>query len=753
MILHKTHQEEAILSNVGQVGEFRIRNSAKAFNILSSGLYANKIRAIIRELSCNAVDSHKDAGKADTPFDVHLPNQLEPWFSIRDYGTGLDHAHLTNIYTTYFESTKTGSNDFIGALGLGSKSPFSYTDNFTVTAIKDGRKGIYTAFINEAGVPSVALMTEEKTDEPSGVEVKFSVNDRYDYQKFAQEAQEVYRFFSLRPVISGVSGFTFKELKYSDKNIIPGVHYLDENSNDNYHYSRSSLAIMGNIAYPIEIPDSDKTLGNLRKLLECGLVMEFKIGELDFQASREGLSYIPATIEAIRKKLAALNAQLAKHLTTEADKITNLWERGIFLQERAERQLWSAAVEKYVADTKFVLSGKYGMTAQQIRHHYNQRFLKTFAFKETELADKFNIKLRGFHKTDYNDQISKIKPNSEHDDVLKQYVPVWHFEVNLTQKFVFNDTNVGIFQRAKHHYRTEPKQQNTNGHRRHNSYVVYIIEAHDRTKPIKEAEFLQALMSPPAYMSLKGSSLRQQPRRANSTANATILHIEDVSTGHYGRGRWGNGTRPTWRKAGELKDFDSKKTYYYLPMRGFQSLGQVEDVKMLRETLRGSELFDGEIYGVRKADLKAVKGKKNWINLDKEISERLTKLSPEMVLSLVKNGIDSDSILRYDIGNLLDADNQYAKLYATFKSVKKADHRQMHNLERLCQMYKVQMTDDLRKQVAKYKKEVREVKQRYPLLETLAGYTVKGAHVAEYINGVELMHKLKAQDQSEVIHP
>ena len=110
MKLHNAVQDQPIVSNVGQIGEFRIRNSAKAFNILSSGLYANKIRAIIRELSCNAVDSHVAAGKTDTPFDVHLPNQLEPWFSIRDYGTGLNHEQVTQIYTTYFESTKTASN-------------------------------------------------------------------------------------------------------------------------------------------------------------------------------------------------------------------------------------------------------------------------------------------------------------------------------------------------------------------------------------------------------------------------------------------------------------------------------------------------------------------------------------------------------------------------------------------------------------------------------------------------------------------
>lgn len=190
------------MSNVGEIGGVKIKASAKAFNILSSGLYANKISAIIRELSCNAVDSHVAAGNNETPFDVHLPNQLEPWFSIRDYGTGLTHEQVTQIYTTYFESTKTDSNEYIGALGLGSKSPFAYTDNFTITAIRNNKKGIYSAFINQAGVPSIAQMMTEDTTEPSGVEVKMSVNDNWDYSKFRDEARTVIVKINPRDVVS-----------------------------------------------------------------------------------------------------------------------------------------------------------------------------------------------------------------------------------------------------------------------------------------------------------------------------------------------------------------------------------------------------------------------------------------------------------------------------------------------------------------------------------------------------------------------
>ena len=112
----------------------------------------------------------------------------------------------------------------IGALGLGSKSPFSYTDNFTVTAIKDGRKGIYSAFINDMGVPSIAMMAEEQTDEPSGVEVKFSVNDRYDFSKFADEARKVYRWFKEQPKVVG-NLVTIDKPVYETENIVPCVHH------------------------------------------------------------------------------------------------------------------------------------------------------------------------------------------------------------------------------------------------------------------------------------------------------------------------------------------------------------------------------------------------------------------------------------------------------------------------------------------------------------------------------------------------
>jgi hypothetical protein len=713
MKLHSAVQNEAIVSNVGEIGEFRIRNSAKAFNILSSGLYANKIRAIIRELSCNAVDSHVAAGKQDTPFDVHLPNALEPFFSIRDYGTGLSHEQVTNIYTTYFESTKTDSNAFIGALGLGSKSPFSYTDNFTVTAIKDDRKGIYTAFINEQGVPSIALMMEEQTTDPAGVEVRFAVEQRYDFDKFRQEARQVYEYFKLRPVISGNADFGFKNPEYKEKDIIPGVHH----GGDGYN----SYAIMGNIKYPIEVPNADKSLGGLHGLLSCGLVMEFAIGELDFQASREGLSYIPETIEAIKNKLEALNLRLSIHIANEANKIENLWERAIYLEKRHNDALWQAAVVKYVQATKFELFDP---------THSRWDALKKFSLDVSDLKTKYNIGIRGFVKSRGVQTCSAIKAHTGYTNVAGQNVmkQEWQIRVSGDTHFVVNDTKVGALERAKFHWRATKMDTHSNN--------VYVIEAADKNKPVKTSAFFKAISSPPTDKIHKASDLLEKDRAQGMGKNVTIMHLVEGAR----RGRWNSTTPMVWHDAGKADSFDSTETYYYLPISGYKCLGIVDDVKELHNHLNRSGIFTKTIYGVRKTDMDWVKLQKNWINLDEHIKEKLSQMGQSDVMGLVKQAIDWKEIYQYNaIKHVTNPNSPYIVLFNAFKDVKVEDSSRKTNLEWLCKKYSVQTQSnvDPSKLIDKYSKDVLELYGRYPLLKRISKYSTEATEVAEYINLID----------------
>ena len=709
MQLLNTVQNEAIVSNVAEIGEFRIRNSAKAFNILSSGLYANKIRAIIRELSCNAVDSHVAAGRADTPFDIHLPTQLEPWFAIRDYGVGLNHNQVINIYTTYFESTKTDSNDYIGALGLGSKSPFSYTDNFTVTAIKDGVKGIYSAFINDAGIPSIAKMGEEETTEPAGVEVKFSVNDRWDFDKFYLEARQVYKWFKLRPVITSANDFTFSDVSYKEQNIIPGVH-LDGERN-------SSTAVMGNIAYPIEVPNTDD-LGEVAMLLHCGLIMEFDIGELDFQASREGLSYIPETVAAIKRKLEAVNAVLLDKIANEANAIKNDWDRAVFLNQQAEIRLYKAAVIKYINDYKFNL----------VLHDDHYVRLAPFKITEAELKKKFNMQMRGFEKRRGDNVCSTIKAYRAWGATTSEMQ--WDITPNKGAHFVVNDTKIGALERAKNHWRKAAIDYSKSSY-----HSVFVVEPADREKPMKEKAFFKFLHNPPADRVIKASTLIKKERTGGGgiAKDVTIMRLEKKGYGGYHTQR-----ELVWRDAGHVSIFDPNTTHYYLPLSGFavvtdRSLGSSNDFARL---LNDSGLKDmpSVIYGVRKGDIEHIKKQANWVNLEHYLADRIGKLTETDIVPCLLKYVDYPTAMRYnvDIVSKIDPNSVYATIVTEIGENSKGDGDK-YALVKLLRMFDSPISVEAI--IANYKDKVREVKIRYPLIDHI--YSAGATEIANYINLVD----------------
>jgi len=718
MILNNAPVNEAVVSNVGEIGEFRIRNSAKAFSILSSGLYANKIRAIVRELSCNATDSHVAAGNTATPFNVHLPNTLEPYFSIRDYGTGLSHEQVTNIYTTYFESTKTDSNAFIGALGLGSKSPFSYTDNFTVTAIKGGRKGIYTAFINESGVPSIAKMMEEATDEPSGVEVKFSVNERYDFDKFRQEARNVYRHFALKPVITGNADFTFDLIDYESRDIVPGVHALKN--------QRQSTAVMGNIAYPIDIPAADQTIdADVRALLGCGLEMHFGIGELDFQASREGLSYIPSTIASIKAKLEQVNSALAVVIAREADLIENLWDRAVFLYKKKEHRLWTAAVAKYAFDTNLPTYN----TKQ-----YSQ--MARFDFKVEDLAKDWNIQIRQLRQNRGIKTVNNGKSTTEYadnhaKDANGHYITWQEWQVNVddSSHFIVNDLKTGAAERARYHYR----ETGCDVYAR----TIWILERADKTKVMDTAAFFAAIQEPPTARRFAASTLKQRERETLGK-NVTILSLQKRNSNNYRR----SDEDMVWRDAGKANTFDKTATFYYVPLSGFtmQSAKGYSSGAELYDDVKGLPgLFSGTIYGVRKSDIEEIKKMKNWINFEEHVAATLNgKDTSKILMSLVKSRLDNADILQYNksVLELIDGNSPYAKIVETFAKIDKFQGNS-YNVERLFRRFAPSANLSPDALLVKYNNEMKLVANRYPLLNKLNTYRVEASDIAEYVNLID----------------
>lgn len=316
MILDNAKQDVAVNGNFKTSG-FKIQATSKAFDILSSNIYTHKVRAVVREISCNAHDAHIDAGNSQ-PFNVHLPTALEPWFSVRDFGTGLSDTDVREIFSTYFCSTKTDSNAFIGALGLGSKSPFSLVDSFTVKSYFNGTVSNYSCYRDDNGEPQVALLTQAATAEDNGLEVSLSAEDKQD--EFREEAVRVYLYFDEIPNVN-------------DKSVVSEIEELKSEfifSGEDFKLTKGwgrAKAVMGGVAY--DIPEEYDEL-------ELRGFIKFELGEVSFDAGRESLSLDDKTKEAIQQKVQSVLASLSDHAENQIKALPTAWERALLADQLGE---------------------------------------------------------------------------------------------------------------------------------------------------------------------------------------------------------------------------------------------------------------------------------------------------------------------------------------------------------------------------------------------------------------------------------
>lgn len=303
-------------SGVSEEGSFTIKTSAKAFQILSSSLYQDKIAAVVRELSCNAYDSHVAAGNPGKPFQLRLPGTLSQKFSIRDFGTGLPHDKVMSLYTTYFDSSKDSDNQFIGALGLGSKSPFSYVSTFSVTSYFNGLAKMYSAFIGEDGTPRIALLASNPSNEPNGLEVSLASKPG-DEGKFRNAVRDQLKFFKVKPDVVGRPDFEWEEV--TEK--LRGTSWFLQK----YEYGVASVALMGQVGYPIKA-DIFPSGSEEEALLGIGIVLELKLGDCDIAPSREALSYDPETVRNLSRILKNVRQEIAGQIENEIKTAPTYWE-------------------------------------------------------------------------------------------------------------------------------------------------------------------------------------------------------------------------------------------------------------------------------------------------------------------------------------------------------------------------------------------------------------------------------------------
>lgn len=403
----QTTTNEVSTEGLAEVSNFRIAVNGKAFRILLDGLYANKIGAVVRELCTNAFDAHAAVNKGSTPFKVHLPTVFDPTFSVRDYGVSMTHEQVFTLYTTVFESSKDASNAQVGMLGLGSKSPFAYADNFSVTAWKDGKKRTYSAFIGGDGIPQIALFSEEDSTEETGIEVSLAVQAR-DCQAFGHNAAKILRWFPTPPLVEGGRcEFPKEDIKDSGN----GWKLL----NLGYYDRHGAMARQGCVVYPLDSSAIPNVTTAHKSLLGSPLVIDFPIGSLNVAANRESLSYDAHTCKNILARLNSLTKEIADKHSVEILAAPTLWEAGRLYREFASSALPKAIIEA-VGTVKYnnTYEVKGGIKASDIENEIcnaypavtpdpaNPKPLEEAAAVSFHFADRYRCNRRTSYTIDYN---------------------------------------------------------------------------------------------------------------------------------------------------------------------------------------------------------------------------------------------------------------------------------------------------------------------------------------------------------------
>lgn len=261
-------------------------------------LYSDPEQAVIREYSTNARDAQIEAG-VERPIEVTLPSPLSPFLSIRDYGIGLDAEGIREVYSQYGASTKRGSNDVVGMLGLGCKSALTYTDQFTVIGRKDGREIQVAIGRDENGAGSMTIVSDHPTDEPNGVTVMVPAKRGSD---FAEKAAAFFRFWPEGSVlVNGSPPDRIDGLWLTDRIVVPPQNTLD-----------SHVIVMGGVPYPVADPSGGNRYayrttppptagtGQLPVLPDYRFAAIFvDIGEVAFTPSREALQLNKQTKDLI----------------------------------------------------------------------------------------------------------------------------------------------------------------------------------------------------------------------------------------------------------------------------------------------------------------------------------------------------------------------------------------------------------------------------------------------------------------------
>ena len=302
-----------------EVARATIKATPKIFDFFASQTYTNKPVAILRELVANAIDAHTAAGQI-RPVEVHLPTEIEPAFSVKDFGTGMAHEFVMGPFMAYTDgSTKDTANDQIGGFGIGSKSPFAYVNQFTLRVVHKGKLSVYTMFKDTDGVPAISLQGQRDTEEENGVTVSFPVQED-DIDVFRNAAQKALEYFEPQPKV------------FNGK--VKPVEYQLRRNNWAIHGRNQDLGvIMGGIRYVVPKDMLYDTMQGDWGIIRQGIDLFFPIGSMEVALSRENINLDKNSQALIKDAIAQVKREMVEEINKKVSNEPSKWEAAKKLHE------------------------------------------------------------------------------------------------------------------------------------------------------------------------------------------------------------------------------------------------------------------------------------------------------------------------------------------------------------------------------------------------------------------------------------
>jgi hypothetical protein len=355
-----TASERRLEGTADAPAAFRVANTEKMFDILSSGIYADKVGAVVRELATNAADAHVAANNP-LPFRVHLPTEAEPYFEVRDFGSGLSDDDIRGpdgVYTTYGGSKRSSSNDFTGCWGLGSKTPFCVAEQFEVTSYQRGVRSNYLCYRDADGIPNVSRTSVSMTDEADGLRVRVDSSSEDQHVDFIAAATKRLRWLRPKLEIIGLEKFEFAPLKVEFE--------LDGCTTTS---SGPALAVMGGVEYTIDHQQLGRYTDS--KIFEHSLVLQLPIGAVDVTTSREQLSYTPRTVECLQNEAKRIKNMLLEKAKAELTAAATPWEQVKLVGSRWKH--WLDSICRTTIACKYQLTSDTGTDRLEVNSYLSLR--------------------------------------------------------------------------------------------------------------------------------------------------------------------------------------------------------------------------------------------------------------------------------------------------------------------------------------------------------------------------------------------